>query len=428
MSMDDNIDDIPDYSDEEKDEQPKLDEKKPADAKQAKRSSDHISVHTSGFRELLLKPELMQAIAAAGFEHPSEVQHEGIPAGILGKDLLIQAKSGLGKTAVFVLSVLHSLEPQDGQVSCLVLVHTRELAFQIHNEFKRFCKFLPIIKIGVFYGGTAVANDRSRLSVDPPHIVIGTPGRIRQLVEENTLQLKHLKHFILDECDSLLEPNDMRKDVQRIFTNTPHDKQVMMFTATLNDEMKGICKKFMHHPLEIYINDGAKLTLHGIQQYYCKLEEANKNRKLVDLLDKLEFNQVIIFVKSIRRAEVLNKLLMECQFPSVVTHSSLAQEERISRYKSFKEFRCRIMVATSLFGRGVDFTRVNVVINYDVPKDADEYLHKVGRAGRFGTKGLAISFVVSESDKSVIDAVSRRFVVTIPELPDDIEAASYLNS
>jgi ATP-dependent RNA helicase UAP56/SUB2 len=178
-------------------------------------------------------------------------------------------------------------------------------------------------------------------------------------------------------------------------------------------------------PLEIYVDDEKKLTLHGLQQHYVRLEESAKNRKLNDLLDSLEFNQVCIFVKSVSRATQLDALLRECNFPSIAIHSGLAQAERISRYQQFKAFEKRVLVATDIFGRGIDVERVNIVINYDTPGDADSYLHRVGRAGRFGTKGLAITFVSDEGNEEVLKAIQARFEVQIEELPATIEPSTY---
>merc|ERR1712227_1126413 len=220
----------------------------------------------------------------------------------------------------------------------------------------------------------------------------------------------------LDECDRMLEALDMRKDVQEIFRSTPHQKQVMMFTATMSKEIRPVCKKFCQDPMEIYVDDDTKLTLHGLQQYYVKLQEAEKNRKLNDLLDALDFNQVVIFVKSVQRAVALDKLLVECNFPSIAVHSGLSQEDRIARYKQFKEFQKRIMVSTDLFGRGIDIERVNIVINYDMPDESDSYLHRVGRAGRFGTKGLALTFAATDEDNEVLKKVQERFEVNIGEM------------
>merc|ERR1712023_624570 len=224
-----------------------------------------------------------------------------------------------------------------------------------------------------------------QLKKDCPHIVIGTPGRTKQLVNDGDMKLDGLQHFILDECDKCLEKADMRGDVQEIFMKTPKKKQVMMFSATLAADIRTVCRKFMQDPHEIFIDDESKLTLHGLLQYFVKLQESEKNRKLNDLLDSLEFKQ-------------------------------------------FKDFQKRIMVSTDLFGRGIDIERVNIVINYDAPDASDTYLHRVGRAGRFGTKGLAISFISSEDDTKVLNSVQERFEVSIGTLPDQIDVASYINA
>jgi ATP-dependent RNA helicase UAP56/SUB2 len=158
------------------------------------------------------------------------------------------------------------------------------------------------------------------------------------------------------------------------------------------------------------------------------LKENEKNRRLNDILDTLEFNQVVIFVAKVARANELNRLLTECNFPSICIHAGMKQDERIAKYKSFKDFNARILVSTDLFGRGIDIERVNVVINYDFPDDSDQFLHRVGRAGRFGTKGIAISFISSDPDKEVLDKVQNRFEVSIPDLPDEIDISTYMST
>ncbi|KAL3412467.1 ATP-dependent RNA helicase [Aspergillus fumigatus] len=455
------------------------------------KKGSYVGIHSTGFRDFLLKGELLRAITDCGFEHPSEAlirllpgcfalaiygelvlvessqvtystslatydwailvlvpsekcfclgydrttnllmhfQQVCIPTAILNVDVLCQAKSGLGKTAVFVLTTLHQLEPVPGECSVLVMCHTRELAYQIKNEYARFSKYLPDVKTAVFYGGTPIQKDIEVLSNKEsyPNIVVGTPGRLNALVREKKLSLRNVKAFVLDECDKMLDQIDMRRDVQEIFRATPADKQVMMFSATLSQEIRPICKKFMRNPLEVYVDDDTKLTLHGLQQYYIKLSESEKNRKLNELLDSLEFNQVIIFVKSTLRANELDKLLRECNFPSIAVHSGVSQEERIKRYKEFKEFNKRICVATDVFGRGIDIERINLAINYDLPADADSYLHRVGRAGRFGTKGLSISFVSSEEDEKVLKEIEKRFEVALPEYPEGgVDSSTYM--
>ncbi|KAL8537508.1 hypothetical protein ACS0TY_012582 [Phlomoides rotata] len=288
-------------------------------------------------------------------------------------DVICQAKSGMGKTAVFVLSTLQQIESVSGQVAALVLCHTRELAYQICNEFERFSTYLPDVKVTVFYGGVNIKIHKDLLKNECPHIVVGTPGRILALGRDKELGLKNVRHFILDECDKMLESLDMKRDVQEIFKMTPHDKQVMMFPATFSKEIRPVCKKFMQDPMEIYVDDEAKLTLHGLVQHYIKLTDLEKNQSLI----------------------------------------SIAVISRLTRYKGFKEGLKRILVATDLVGRGIDIERVNIVINYDMPDSADTYLHRVGRAGRFGTKGLAITFVSSASDSDVLNQVNIRMMLLL---------------
>merc|ERR1711971_1270864 len=386
------------------------------------------AIHATGFKDFLLKPDLQRAIVDCGFEHPSEVQHECIPQAILGTDILCQAKSGMGKTAVFVLACLQQVDVSEKAVKVLVICHTRELAYQIKHEFDRFAKYFNGVHCGVVYGGVAIQKDKEMLKEKTPQVLIGTPGRVLGLLKEKDLKLDKVNQFVLDECDKCLEKLDMRRDIQQIFLETPKKKQVMMYSATMTPDIRALCKKFMQDPHEIRVDEESKLTLHGLLQYFVKLDEKAKNRKLNDLLDNLEFNQVVIFVKSVQRATALDKLLVECSFPSIAIHSGLNQEERIQRYKQFKEFQKRILVSTDLFGRGIDIERVNIVINYDMPDESDSYLHRVGRAGRFGTKGLAVTFSSTDEDKEVLKKVHERFEVNIGEMPSQIDTTSYLNA
>jgi ATP-dependent RNA helicase UAP56/SUB2 len=405
-----------------------------AGAAAGEKKGHFVGVHSSSFRDFMLKPELLRSIVDFGFEHPSQVQEEAIPNCLLGMDVLCQAKSGMGKTAVFVLTTLNQITYKEGEVSVLVICHTREMAYQIGNEYSRFSKYMPSIKTAVLFGGIPKADNIKLLAAEKPTVVVGTPGRLWDLIESGDLKVDKVKHFILDECDKMLETLDMRKTVQQIYLKTPHEKQVMMFSATLSKEIRPICRKFMNEPMEIYVENEAKLTLDGLQQYYVKLKPEEKNRKLSDLLDALEFNQVVIFVSKGVRAKELDRLLKECNFPSDHVHGGMPQEDRIKHYNAFRKFESRILVATNLFGRGIDIEHVNVVINYDFPAveeksgeaPADQYLHRVGRAGRFGTKGLAISFVSSPEDEAALAEVQKRFAVEIPQLVDAIDPKTYM--
>jgi len=388
----------------------------------------YAGVQACSFRDMLLKAELQRAIGDAGFEHPSEVQQNAIPFAMVGQDMIVQAKSGMGKTAVFVIATLQQIEvdAENPCVDTLVLCHARELAYQIHREFERFSKYLPDIKARVVYGGVNFNTHKKMIEEEKPNVVIGTPGRVLHLINEKVLKLDNLKRFILDECDDILENGlNMRRQVQEIFKKTPHEKQVMMFSATISDSARAICRKLSRKAEEIFVDD-KKLTLHGLQQHFVELEENEKIRKLNDLLDALDFNQVVVFVKTKQRASALDKMLQKCFFPSMCIHSDLKQEERLDRYRKFKEYQSRILVSTNLFGRGVDIERVNIVINFDMPTNSNEYLHRVGRAGRFGTKGLAITFVSGDEDKKILQETQDRFEVKVTPLPDEIDSAAYM--
>ena len=220
----------------------------------------------------------------------------------------------------------------------------------------------------------------------------------------------------------------MRSDVQKIFKETPHNKQVMMFTATLSGDIKSTCRKFMRNPAEVLIENESKLTLHGLKQFYVELTENDKIAKLTDLIDALNFNQIIIFVKSVQRAIHLAAHLNKQALPSKAIHRDLEQKERISIYQGFKELKHRILVATDVFGRGIDIEKINIVFNYDMPGDSDSYLHRVGRAGRFGTKGLAVTFVSNKDDTKVLEDIQKRFEVKIPTLPETIDSSTYISN
>lgn len=368
----------------------------------------------------LLNPELLQAIKRCGLIHPSAIQKQCLPIACIGEDLICQAKSGTGKTLVYVLSTLQQVCPKDGKVSALIMCTTRELAMQIGKEFKELLNFIPNLEVGVFFGGVPVENDKRILEENCPHIVIGTPGRIQDLLSSESLPLQNLKHFILDECDKMLENLDMRQDVQQVYVKTPRNKQVMMFSATFNDKIKAVCRKFMKNPKEICIEDDSKLALGNLQQFFISLEEPQKNRKLIELLDFvkpwLDQNRVFIFVKSVARCDALASFLASKNYGANPIHGGMAQDERTAIYKQFESLPGRILVATKVFGRGMDIVDGNIVINYDMPEETDDYLHRVGRqgrAGRFETQAVAFTFITTGPDEFSLKQVQDRFKLKI---------------
>lgn len=405
----------------------------------------HSAVALGGFQDFCLKSGLFNAIRENGFEHPSEVQHAALPQAMFGTDLLAQAKSGMGKTAVFVFALLEQIEqvPEGQKPYCqaVVVAHARELAYQIEQEFKRFNKYLPYATTGVFFGGIPEAENTKQLKQSVPSIVVATPGRLKSLIELKALDVSRVKWFVVDEFDRCLEDLKMRRDVQQIFMKLPREKQVMMFSATMTEELRTIARKFMVDPAEIYVDQRAKLTLHGLTQYLMNVTEEQKSRKLCDILDVVEFNQAIIFTSSVERCEALNRQLQSLKFPSQAVHSRMDQHDRLRVYESCKTNNTRIIVSTDLFGRGVDIDRINLVVQYDMASDADSYLHRVGRAGRFGTKGLTICFITKEekeikrenrkyTDEGIMKEIQDRFEMQVQELSDikgQLKESQYMN-
>ncbi|KAL8325269.1 hypothetical protein RB597_008505 [Gaeumannomyces tritici] len=350
--------------------------------------SDNTKEHNtcnprSDFYAFSLKTEILNAIENCGFEHASEVQRICIPQAVMGKDIICQASSGLGKTAVFVLSTLQQTEPVASVCSALVLCHTCELALQIYTEYKRFSKHMPDINIAVFFGGRPLHKDIDLLQNNSthPHIIISTPGRLKALMRWGKLRLDGLRTLVLDECDQMIGQPDIYRDVQDIFRCIPQNqRQFMVFSATLSDDIKQICKAEMREPIEVQIKGTISKTL---RQDYIVLNEEEKINRLYDLLGEVPFRQAIIFVRSAGRSTWVNRSLQKRGFYSIEIHSGISQDDRIHCYNQLKHSDVmRICVATDVFSRGINLEGVDLVINYDMPANADSYLHRVGRAGR----------------------------------------------
>lgn len=365
------------------------------------------------FKDFLLRDELNEVIKDLAFEHPSEVQQLALPKAILGQDILCQAKSGTGKTAVFVLSTLQQLKMVEKETCVIVMVHTKEMADQIKQEFIRFSKKMEGVTVDAIYGGIPFEEDIKKLSQNSPTILIGTPGRMYEVVSKRGLNLKHVQFFVMDECDKLVEKLDMRRSVQEVFVNTPRKKQTMMFTATLNKYTFDECMRFLDNPFIVRVDDESKLTLYGLKQYYVEINEDLKMSKLEDVLNNYTFSQAIVFTNSKACSSKILNVLKSKECAAIELHSGMKTEERKSTLASFKKFEHRILVTTDLISRGIDVQDVNLVINFDMPETPETYLHRVGRAGRFETEGTAVSFVCNEEEKVKLNEIQSRFEISI---------------
>ena len=381
-------------------------------------------VGTIPFSQMNLKKEIMQAITDCGFEHPSEVQSQVIPKALIRQDVLCQAKSGMGKTAVFVISILNQDCCQEDYTSAIVVCHTREMVLQVQKEFKRMKKRLDAtkkIRIGAFVGGIDENVDIQNIRKKMPNIVIATPGRLLALVKRQAIKLDKLQTFVIDECDKILS-SKLNVEVAQVLERIPKDAQVqkMMFSATISEDNKKICRGMLNNPFEVFIDDGEKLFLHGLHLFYKKLNDNEKKQVLQNIISDIDYNKVMIFVDGLDRCRAVKRLLSSVGETVGMIYGKMDQRKREYEYDRFKKGETRVLISTDLCGRGIDIAEVNVVVNFDMPKESDQFLHRVGRAGRFGTKGIAISFVDTESDENVFADVKKRFVVDMAELPEKL--------
>ncbi|KAH0576636.1 DEAD-box helicase [Spironucleus salmonicida] len=374
--------------------------------------------NNSGFTDFGLKQEILDKIRENGFERPSDVQQSTIPQCLERNDIICQAKSGKGKTCVFVLSILQLLDfiPSPAPIQALVLCHTHELALQISEEFERFSSDIKVIRT---VGKTPIHLQKQQIEAKSAQILVGTLGRVADLCKREILDLKDIKILVVDEADSLLSEKT-KPQFADVMQFLPTDKQTMVFSATFSEEALLSCKEILRAGFKEVRIDDKNLVLHGLHQRYVKLEEADKLDFLLDVL-KLSYTQAVIFTSSTERCRTLQQFLSENQIDCNAFYGHMNQKQREELYKSFKTRKTRIMVATDIFQRGVDFEGVNLVVHFDMPQDCDSYLHRSGRAGRFETNGAIISFNSSEDDQKVLDEIQDRFAVAIQSMTSSVD-------
>ncbi|KAF2166205.1 hypothetical protein M409DRAFT_66697 [Zasmidium cellare ATCC 36951] len=372
------------------------------------------------FEEFYLKRELLMGIYEAGFEKPSPIQEETIPVALSGRDVLARAKNGTGKTAAFVIPTLERINPKVDKIQALLLVPTRELALQTSQVCKTLGKHLGI-NVMVTTGGTGLREDIIRLS-DPVHIVVGTPGRILDLAGKGVADLSEVKTFVMDEADKLLSP-EFTVTIEQLLKFHPKDRQVMLFSATFPVVVKDFKDKHMSDPHEINLMD--ELTLRGITQYYAFVEEKQKVHCLNTLFSRLQINQSIIFCNSTTRVELLAKKITELGYSCFYSHAKMLQHHRNRVFHDFRNGAMRNLVCSDLLTRGIDIQAVNVVINFDFPKNAETYLHRIGRSGRFGHLGLAINLINWE-DRFNLYRIEQELGTEIKPIPPSIDKKLYV--
>ena len=371
------------------------------------------------FDSYFLKDSLMMGIFEKGFEKPSPIQEEAIPLILAGKNVLARAKNGTGKTAAFIIPCLEKVDVEKKAIQVLMMVPTRELALQTSAIVKEISKHMEIETM-VTTGGTNLRDDIMRL-YSTVHILVGTPGRVLDLSQKGLADIKQCETLIMDEADKLLSP-EFQVVLEQIIEMMPTKRQICLFSATFPATVKTFKQKHLKDAAIINLMD--ELTLRGITQYYVFLEEKQKVHCLNTLFSKLEINQSMIFCNTNKRVEMLALKITELGYSCFYIHSKMQQADRNRVFHEFRNGGTRNLVSSDLFTRGIDIQSVNCVVNFDFPKNAETYLHRIGRSGRFGHLGLAINLITYE-DRFNLYRIEQELGTEIKPIPPVIDRALY---
>ena len=341
------------------------------------------------FESLNLRPELLRAVTELGYENQTPIQERAIPALIAGRDVLGQAQTGTGKTAAFALPLLEKLDYSQRSVQGLILAPTRELANQVAEAIFQYGKHLGA-RVLAIYGGSPYVRQIKRLE-SGVHIVVGTPGRVIDLIEKGALDLSSVRYLVLDEADEMLKMGFI-EDVETILRSTPDERQTALFSATMPTVIRQLAKKYMRDPENVSI-ERKTLTVPAIEQRYYLVDEGSKLAAVARLLEMEQGTSMLIFVRTKIGTAQLADELQNRGFGVEALHGDMAQDARETVMRRFRRGHVNVLVATDVAARGLDIEDVSHVINYDVPYDAEDYVHRIGRTGRAGRTGVAITLV-----------------------------------
>ena len=408
---------------------------------------DDIKLPIESFEDIKVSDNIKRGIFSYGFERPSSIQAVAIKPVLSGKDVIAQAQSGMGKTGAFVIGTIGRIDENINATQAIVIAHTRELALQIDTVFRQIGKYTGI-RFGLCLKGIPIAENIEKLTGargGRPHVVIGTPGRVLDMLNRKDRETGHsvinksaLRLMVVDEADELLNAStdsgesrrhhDGPEDEQtgfldqlfNIFKCMPVDIQVCLFSATMSPQFFETTKNFMREPLEVLVKT-EELTLDGIKQYQVNVEQQEyKFDTLCELYGLLTINQSIIYCNSLKSVEYLTHSLQKNNFMVSAIHGHMTPQEREMTMAEFRNGKSRVLVSTDLLSRGIDVQQVSVVINYDVPGKIESYLHRIGRSGRYGRKGVAINFV-TDTDKRRVHAIEQYYSTMIDFLPANIQ-------
>jgi len=369
--------------------------------------------------DLDINVSLLRGIHACGYENPSPIQKKGIKPMILKKDVLAQAQSGTGKTATFTIGALANVDVADINTQVLVLSPTKELTIQTAKVFENIGSMMNGLKIKTLYGGSMVDEFSSFSSRNVPHVICGCPGRVYDMMRRGNVSTKSIKLVILDEADEMLS-SGFKEQVYNIFQYFNETIQVALFSATLPDTIMPLINKIMPNPVRISVKKDM-LTLEGIRQFYVAVEDdRQKYNTLKDIFSYLSVSQCIIYCNSVKRVQELYEAMKEDEFPVVCIHSNMDKKEREIAFSEFCNGKSRVLISSNVTSRGIDIQQVSIVINFDLPNCVHNYLHRIGRGGRWGRKGVGINFI-TRRDVHKLTEIREHYSTQIDELPGALQ-------
>jgi translation initiation factor 4A len=392
-------------------------------------SSEKIVFDSSDFQiynwdELNLNPNILRGIFAYGFENPSPIQQKAIKPVIEGRDVIAQAQSGTGKTATFTIGALQRINITESSTQVLILSPTRELSSQTAKVVSNLGSFMNGLKIQTIFGGATVEEGSSFSNRNVPHIICGCSGRVYDMMRRGNIGTKNIKLVILDEADEMLS-SGFREQVYNIFQYLNSEVQVCLFSATLPDDINSIIEKIMRNPIKICVKRES-LTLEGISQYYIAVnDDREKYVTLKNIFSFINLSHTIIYCNSIKRVQDLYEAMCEDGFPVCRIHSNMEKFDRDRAFNDFRNGNSRVLISSNVTARGIDIQQVSVVINFDLPKCVHTYLHRIGRSGRWGRKGVGINFI-TRRDISQLKKIEEHYSTQIKEMPGELGFLSKL--
>jgi superfamily II DNA/RNA helicase len=377
-----------------------------------------IKIFTS-WDELDLNPDLLRGIYSYGFEKLSPIQSKAIDPIRQGRDVIAQAQSGTGKTGSFTVGALSRINVSENSNQVLIMAPTHELAQQITSVIKSISNMMTGVRIKTIIGGSSIDEDVTEMRETPPHIIVGCPGRVYDMIRRRHINANKLKLVILDEADEMLS-SGFKEQIYNVFQYLNKNVQIALFSATLPNNIFQITNKFMRNPIKICVK-AESLTLEGIKQYYVAVDDdREKYLTLKDLYKHITVAQCIIYSNSVKRVVDLYEAMKEDGFPVCCIHSSMEKSEREKSFKDFKGGVARVLISSNVTSRGIDIQQVSVVINFDLPRDVHNYLHRIGRSGRWGRKGTGINFI-TRRDIPKMKEIEMYYSTQVEELPGSFQ-------